>query len=348
MGKTDIQGRRFEQSEKRQSPRLFILASNMSHLKERSSKDCLNCGIEVAGRFCQQCGQENVEVKESFFQLLRHFVEDLTHFDGKLWKTVKLLLFKPGSLTKLYIEGKRASYIHPIRMYIFVSAVFFLFMFTGEAPVKPESAGSKANTSKDFASGLQEGLELDLDNDTVNYKTIAAYNAAQQKLPSSKKDNWLDAVIKKKGIELNEKYGGDNLKIGKALIEKFENYFSRMLYISLPIFAFFIWVLYRRNKNHFFVDHIIFSIHIYCAFYIILFITQIVSTVNDFFSDQLSGIIAFVVPLSLVFYLYKSLKNHFNQSRKKTLLKCLILILLTMFLMATLMVIFFMFSLFNI
>ena len=333
---------------KRQSPRLFILASNMSHLKERSSKDCLNCGIEVAGRFCQQCGQENVEVKESFFQLLRHFVEDLTHFDGKLWKTVKLLLFKPGSLTKLYIEGKRASYIHPIRMYIFVSAVFFLFMFTGEAPVKPESAGSKANTSKDFASGLQEGLELDLDNDTVNYKTIAAYNAAQQKLPSSKKDNWLDAVIKKKGIELNEKYGGDNLKIGKALIEKFENYFSRMLYISLPIFAFFIWVLYRRNKNHFFVDHIIFSIHIYCAFYIILFITQIVSIVNDFFSDQLSGIIAFVVPLSLVFYLYKSLKNHFNQSRKKTLLKCLILILLTMFLMATLMVIFFMFSLFNI
>ena len=320
----------------------------MSHLKERSSKDCLNCGIEVAGRFCQQCGQENVEVKESFFQLLRHFVEDLTHFDGKLWKTVKLLLFKPGSLTKLYIEGKRASYIHPIRMYIFVSAVFFLFMFTGEAPVKPESAGSKANTSKDFASGLQEGLELDIDNDTVNYKTIAAYNAAQQKLPSSKKDNWLDAELKKKGIELNEKYGGDNLKIGKALIEKFENYFSRMLYISLPIFAFFIWVLYRRNKNHFFVDHIIFSIHIYCAFYIILFITQIVSIVNDFFSDQLSGIIAFFVPLSLVFYLYKSLKNHFNQSRKKTLLKCLILILLTMFLMATLMVIFFMFSLFNI
>ena len=106
--------------------------------------------------------------KGKFFQLLRHFVEDLTHFDGKLWKTVKLLLFKPGSLTKLYIEGKRASYIHPIRMYIFVSAVFFLFMFTGEAPVKPEGAGPKANTSKDFASGLQEGLELDLDNDTVN------------------------------------------------------------------------------------------------------------------------------------------------------------------------------------
>jgi hypothetical protein len=320
----------------------------MSHLKERIAKDCLNCGTHVEGRFCQQCGQENVEVKESFFQLLRHFVEDLTHFDGKLWKTVKLLLFKPGSLTKLYIEGKRASYIHPIRMYIFVSAVFFLFMFTGEAPVKPEGAASEVNTTKDFASGFQEGIDLDIDEDSVKYKTIAEYNAAQQKLPASKKDNWLDAVIKKKGIELNEKYSGDKLKIGKALIEKFENYFSRMLYISLPIFAFFIWVLYRRNKNHFFVDHVIFSIHLYCAFYIILFIAQMVTIVHDFFFDQSSGIIAFIVPLTLFFYLYKSLKNHFNQSRKKTLLKFFILNLFTMFLMAVLMVIFFMFSLFNI
>jgi hypothetical protein len=320
----------------------------MSHLKERIAKDCLNCGTEVAGRFCQQCGQENVEIKESFFQLLRHFVEDLTHFDGKLWKTVKLLLFKPGSLTKLYIEGKRASYIHPIRMYIFVSAVFFLFMFTVERPVKSDSAASKTNASKDFASGFQEGIDLDIEEDTVKYKTIAEYNAAQQKLPSSKKDNWLDAVIKKKGIELNEKYSGDNLKIGKALIEKFENYFSRMLYISLPIFAFFLWALYRRNKNHFFVDHIIFSIHIYCAFYIILFIAQMAAIIHDFFSDQSSGIIAFLVPISLFFYLYKSLKNHFNQSRKKTLLKFFILNLLTMFLMGVLMVVFIMFSLFNI
>jgi hypothetical protein len=320
----------------------------MSHLKERIAKDCLNCGTEVAGRFCQQCGQENVEVKESFFQLFIHFIEDLTHFDGKLWKTLKLLLFKPGSLTKLYIDGKRASYIHPIRMYLFISAVFFLFMFTGEVPEQPEKIGNKNTQAKDFASGFQEGIKLDLDEDSVKYKTIAEYNAAQQKLPSSKKDNWLDAVIKKKGIELNEKYSGDKLKIGKALIEKFEQYFSRMLYISLPIFAFFIWVLYRRNKNHYFVDHVIFSIHIYCAFYIILFIAQMVTIVHDFFFDQSYGIIAFLVPISLFFYLYKSLRNHFNQSRKKTLLKYVILNILTIFLMGILMITFFMFSLFNI
>lgn len=320
----------------------------MSHLKERTEKNCLNCGTEVAGRFCQQCGQENVEVKESFLHLIMHFIEDVTHFDGKLWKTLKLLLLKPGSLTKLYMEGKRASYIHPIRMYLFVSAVFFLFMFTGDVPDRPEGVSASANAPQDFVSGFDKGFNLDINKDSNDYKTVAAYNAAQQKLPISKRDKWLDATIKKKGIELNEKYQGDKFKIGKALIEKFEHYFSRMLYISLPLFAFFIWVLYRRNRNHFFVDHVIFSIHIYCAFYIILFIVNIITGIKDFFTNETFSLIGIIASFVLFYYLYKSLRNHFGQSIRKTLLKFFILNILTMFMMGVLMLVFFMFSLFNI
>jgi hypothetical protein len=320
----------------------------MSHLKERIEKDCLNCGTSVAGRFCQQCGQENVEVKESFLHLIRHFLEDLTHFDGKLWKTLKLLLFKPGSLTKFYMDGKRASFIHPIRMYLFVSAVFFLFIFTGDVSDQKEGLGKKANPQKDFVSGLNEGFKLELNDDSVNYKTITEYNTAQQKLPKSKRDNWVDAVVKMKGIELNEKYNGDKLKIGQALFEKLEHYFSRMLYISLPLFALFLWVLYRRNKNHFFVDHLIFSIHIYCAFFIILFAVKLINLFTEFAFKHTFSLVAVITPFLLFFYLYKSLRNHFGQSRFKTFVKFFILNILTVFLMGTLMIIFFMFSLFNI
>jgi len=320
----------------------------MSHLKERIQKDCLNCGTEVAGRFCQQCGQENVELKESFFQLCIHFIEDLTHFDGKFWKTLKLLLFKPGSLTKYYMEGKRATYLHPIRMYLFVSAVFFLFMFTGEVPEKPAALPSNTTPTKDVASGMNQGFDLDLGKDSIQYKTVDAYIAAQQKLPEAKRDEWLDVVLKKKSIELNAKYEGDKFKIGKALIEKFEHYFSRMLYISLPIFAFFIWILYRRNKHHYFVDHIIFSIHIYCAFYIILFGVKLVNIIVEYFYKKPLGFMAFFVAVTLVYYLYKSLKNHFNQSRLKTILKFSVLMLLSFLLMGALLFIFFMFSFFNI
>lgn len=158
----------------------------------------------------------------------------------------------------------------------------------------------------------------------------------------------MDAVVKKKGIELNQKFNGDKLKIGQALFEKLEHYFSRMLYISLPLFALFLWVLYRRNKNHFFVDHLIFSIHIYCAFYIILFVVKIINLFTEFAFHQTLSLVSAITPLLLFFYLYKSLRNHFGQSSIKTVVKFFILNILTVFLMGTLMVVFFMFSLFNI
>ena len=320
----------------------------MSHLKERIEKNCLNCGAEVAGRFCQQCGQENVEVKESFFQLLVHFIEDLTHFDGKLWKTLKLLLFKPGSLTKYYMEGKRATYLHPIRMYLFVSAVFFLFMFTGEVPEKPAASPVNSASPKDVASGINEGFDLDLGKDSVQYKTVEAYVEAQQKLPEAKRDEWLDALVKKKSIELNVKYEGDKFKIGKALIEQFQHYFSRMLYISLPIFALFIWFLYRRNRNHYFVDHLIFSIHIYCAFFISIFLVEIIDKPYEYFFHKPFTFLDVSLMLFLPFYLYQSLRNHFHQSGIKTFFKLILLLIFNFILMSVLLISFMMLSFFNI
>ena len=102
----------------------------VSNHQERKEKNCLNCNAEVAGRFCQICGQENIEPKESFWALATHFLHDMTHFDGKFFSTLKFLLFKPGFLSKEYLKGRRTSYLHPIRMYVFTSAIFFLiFLF---------------------------------------------------------------------------------------------------------------------------------------------------------------------------------------------------------------------------
>ncbi|HEV7620687.1 MAG TPA: DUF3667 domain-containing protein, partial [Flavisolibacter sp.] len=101
----------------------------MSHLPLRSEKNCLNCGTIVIERFCHHCGQENVMTKESFGSLLKHFIFDLLHFDGNFFPTVKYLFTRPGYIPKQYIEGKRMSYLHPVRMYLFTSALFFLVFF---------------------------------------------------------------------------------------------------------------------------------------------------------------------------------------------------------------------------
>jgi hypothetical protein len=332
----------------------------MSHLKERKENNCLNCGENVIDRFCHKCGQENVEVKESFGHLIMHFIEDLTHFDGKLWKTLKLLLFKPAKLTQLYMDGQRANYIHPIRMYLFISTIFFLFIFSGEQVNKPEMikplpaialpnpvlpnsvVSKKANPKK------ENRLNLHIGGDSITYQTVLDYDSAQLKLPTAKKDSWFESSLVKKSIELNNKFKDDKFKFGEALMEQFQHYFSRMLYISLPMFALFLWVLYRRNKNHYFVDHLIFSLHIYCAFFIILFVLKLFNLSTEYiFHKPPFGSAAIITSALMFFYLYKALRNHFNQSRAKTVMKFLILNILTAILMAVLMLAFILLSLFN-
>jgi hypothetical protein len=102
----------------------------VSHIPLRKETDCLNCGAIVQGRYCHVCGQENTEPKETFWHMLTHFFYDITHFDGSFFVTVKDLLFKPGFLSREYMLGRRKKYLHPVRMYVFTSAVFFLVFFS--------------------------------------------------------------------------------------------------------------------------------------------------------------------------------------------------------------------------
>ena len=127
----------------------------MSHLKERKEKNCLNCQTTVIGRYCHQCGQENLEPKETVWHLVQHFFNDITHFDGKFFATVKLLLRKPGFLSAEYIAGRRMSYLNPIRMYVFTSAFFFIILFSLKKPedmVKSDSDRSLAQLEKTLKS----------------------------------------------------------------------------------------------------------------------------------------------------------------------------------------------------
>lgn len=101
----------------------------MSHSRQRKEKDCLNCGHIVQGRFCQNCGQENVEPAMTTWGIVTHFFSDFIHFDGKYFSTVKTLFGRPGHLSLAFMQGKRASYVDPARFYLFTSAVFFLILY---------------------------------------------------------------------------------------------------------------------------------------------------------------------------------------------------------------------------
>lgn len=133
----------------------------------RHETDCLNCGADLQGHFCHVCGQENLEMKESFGHMLNHAVSDYFHFDYQFFHTLKPLFAKPGKLTVDYLAGRRMQYLHPVKMYIFISLVFFVLFFkvNGDHVVKVSENKKKAEHGVKLKDTIQHNLLTDINND---------------------------------------------------------------------------------------------------------------------------------------------------------------------------------------
>ena len=93
---------------------------------------CLNCGAELAGEFCHACGQKRFEESDRRFgHLLRQFAGSLTDLDGRVWRSVRALLFRPGLLSREYIEGRRARWLSPVSLFLTISVIYFLAPLRG-------------------------------------------------------------------------------------------------------------------------------------------------------------------------------------------------------------------------
>src|SRR4026209_2435112 len=87
--------------------------------------ECRNCGAELLGRFCHQCGQKAIASRVSVRDFLHEAADELAHLDGKIFQTLKLLLLKPGLLTVEHLQGRRVRYVPPLRLYLSCSLLFF-------------------------------------------------------------------------------------------------------------------------------------------------------------------------------------------------------------------------------
>ena len=362
----------------------------MSHFKERKEKNCLNCNAVVAGRYCQVCGQENIEPKESFWHLVTHFVNDITHFDGKFFTTTKLLLLKPGFLPREYLRGKRASYLHPIRMYVFTSAIFFLIFFSLSGTMEKEINGMDENTerfisnekkidnidslltdTKDSATRYaltnqrrkyeQENKVIDsainavrkakqqkkaeqntqpAETDTIrkgnsnfsfsssypdSIRTPEQYQKWQLTLPEEKQDGWVKKAFVKKEISIRNKYRYNANEFLEVVKEKFLHSLPQMLFVSLPLFALILQVLYFRRKQFFYTDHGVFTIFHFIAVYILLLLNILFSKLRDLTGWHFFQYIGLAAVLFTLFYLYKSMRNFYGQGRAKTIVKFILL-----------------------
>ena len=110
----------------------------MSHAPARTDPACRNCGTPAPLKFCPECGQETTLHPPTLGEFLHEFVGHYVALEGTLWRTLGLLLSRPGRLTREYLDGRRRRYVLPLRLYLTASFVFFLVLKLVASSVHPE------------------------------------------------------------------------------------------------------------------------------------------------------------------------------------------------------------------
>ncbi len=293
---------------------------------QRTLNHCLNCGtgLSESDKFCPTCGQKNEDQKVSLKQLLLDFLGDYFTFDSKLFRSIVPLLFKPGFLTSEYNSGKRATYIPPLRLYIFISFVYFFI------------AGIAGNSNTDTqpiqitnTDSITSGTNVRVNTGTVgltfkggalNYSADELEEIANDEI---KFNSFLDTI----GVEKTP-FKIMATKIVLRQVVKFRNqqdsfssYFTRnislLMFFLMPLFALILMLIYHKQKK-FYIEHLIFSFH----FHSFVFILLIISEILDFEIVQI-----IIVPLMFAYFFF-ALAKTYPASSWKTLFKGLLVGLL--------------------
>ena len=165
------------------------------HAHSAGHTHCLNCGTKLEGPFCSACGQHDFDFHRSFGHVFLEALENIFHFDGKFFRNILTLLFKPGKLTAEFNAGKRASQVPPFRLYVFTEFFFFLWIFaTSSAPdsfrIGPQRGAAaqltldgvpitaeqalKARSDPAYAEQLRQQLAAQIEQVRAKQETTAA------------------------------------------------------------------------------------------------------------------------------------------------------------------------------
>lgn len=255
---------------------------------EGAGGECLNCGAVRAGPFCQSCGQSG-HVHRNVSALAHDILHGVFHFEGRIWKTLPMLAFHPGDLTRRYVHGERAKFVSPMALFLF--SVFLLFAAVNRLS-SPDVAGAAQGLAKAQAQlGTEsaraqkrlDGLEKkridtlaadpDADLGDLNQKIsdaqreVAGLSVAAQHLPQVKAGASDGAEGVAEALNVNTGFSKLDRQIGHvkenpalyAYKLKMASY--KFSWALIPISVPFIWLMFFWRRDVGFYDHAIFAIH---------------------------------------------------------------------------------------
>jgi hypothetical protein len=285
------------------------------------SDNCLNCGAVLKSdfKFCSVCGQENKDRRLPLITLIKDFLGDYFNLDSKIFRSLIPLIFKPGFLTIEFNSGKRMKYIHPLRMYIFISIVYF-FVAGITKPLSDNSDEQKqiSNTVDTTADNLSVSLKTGMVNfsfsgSKFSYELDDLEDISRDE---EKTKTFLDSMGLQKTpakIFITKIFLRQVVKFKKQQ-ESFSSYFMRnisiIMFFLMPLFAAIVMLIYRKTKRYY-IEHLIFSFHFHSFVFLISIITE--------FADNK---IMEMMVVSLTFtYLFIGLAKVYPQSFFRTLFR---------------------------
>lgn len=131
--------------------------------------NCANCGTILTGPYCHHCGQ-SAHIHRSLLHMTEEFLHGFLHFETKAWRTIPALIFKPGQLTRNYIQGQRTRYVSPLALFLFlIFLMFFVFSMTAsyqdEKLPSVENSKLHANSSSNASRDTKEIATQTNDNE---------------------------------------------------------------------------------------------------------------------------------------------------------------------------------------
>jgi len=252
--------------------------------KRRKRIVCPNCDKQLREdmNFCFNCGQENHIKRVSVTMLVSDFTSTYFSFDSKLFASLKYLLTKPSFLSLEYLNGKIEAYLRPIRMYVFISFAFFLL----NSITSTNSALDIIDFTKDGQSVTLEEVQGDLNSPTLqNNEDMEAVNSI---------DEFFDGKFKKIFSDKREL---------NSFMTFFRSKLPLLVFFLIPVFGGLLYIFFYK-KEYYYVDHLVFALHIQSFFFVLLIISTIVDWVFKVksISPAVLGVMIYGYIAALKFY----------------------------------------------
>ncbi len=327
-------------------------------------RTCDNCNVEVVGRFCPLCGQNDKNYEGSLWRVIGDILREQFDFHSRATQTIKALFLKPGLLAVEFRSNRRASYVAPIRMYLFSSLLFFFLIVLAPNPREGRDYWSSFDTeshswdSEDIETeesippsvGGDEESELQIGADQLELEELTEeFESARERL-DGKTNQLISEILTRPSdspsknllvghlLAISEKETLDDLDSWftpllvkvlydfSRLVEDFKNNLALIMVILFP------WMvltssLLNRGKHIRIVHQLVFWMHVFTFVFLLLSLEQLlVSFVLKQFA--FAGLVTLLTFLLLIGHTYWAYHKFYGGGHISGILKFLLLMIM--------------------